>query len=253
MPFAEYKRLLTEAYDLDKPEAPKDELALWMRFARAADGPLLEVMCGSGRFLVPLAQAGIDIDGVDASDDMLAACARKCDQVGVTAGLTQQFVQDLDLPRRYALAFIAAGSFGLLRDESDYRGGLRRIYEHLEPNGELILEAETPALAPGRSGRWFGRWWDRPDGARIVLRDVSRYDPETLVEEGLGIYELWADGRLVETEMNNWVRRFWTELELANELRRAGFIGVDVVAHDIGTLLARARRPTSPHKNAPGE
>ena len=76
MPFAEYKRLLTEAYDLDKPEAPEQEFARWLQFAREARGPVLEVMCGSGRFLVPLAEAGIDIDGVDASEDMLAACAR---------------------------------------------------------------------------------------------------------------------------------------------------------------------------------
>ena len=78
MATAEYKRLLTEAYDLDKPEAPEVELERWMRYAQSADGPVLEVMCGSGRFLLPLAVAGIDIDGTDASVDMLAACATKC-------------------------------------------------------------------------------------------------------------------------------------------------------------------------------
>jgi SAM-dependent methyltransferase len=245
VPFAEYKRLLTEAYDLDKPAAPEQELARWLQAARDANGPVLEVMCGSGRFLVPLAQAGIDIDGVDASDDMLAACARKCRELGVDVSLTRQFVQDLDLHRRYALAFIAAGSFGLLIDESDHRVGLRRVHDHLESGGEVILEAETPKLAPRRSGVWFGRWWDRPDGARIVLRTVSRYDPATHVEEGLGIYELWTDGVLVKTEMNNWVRRFWTDTELANELHEAGFAAVDIVEDEVGMLLARARRPSS--------
>ncbi len=68
---AEYKRLLTQAYDLDKPEAPAAELDRWLRYARAVDGPVLEVMCGSGRFLAPLAAAGIDIDGTDASVDLL--------------------------------------------------------------------------------------------------------------------------------------------------------------------------------------
>ena len=246
MPFAEYKRLLTQAYDLDKPEAPAPELARWMQFAREAHGPVLEVMCGSGRFLIPLAQAGVDIDGVDASADMLTACSQKCSELGVTVALTRQFVQDLELPRRYALAFIAAGWFGLLIDEDDYRVGLGRVYQHLEPGGELILEAETPALAPARSGRWFGRWWDRPAGARIVSRELGRYDPATRIEEALGIYELYADGRLVETEMNNWVRRFWTDTELADELHRAGFVAVDVVTDADGMLLARARRPATP-------
>jgi SAM-dependent methyltransferase len=243
VPFAEYKRLLSEAYDLDKPEAPEQELARWMQFARDARGPVLEVMCGSGRFLVPLAQAGIDIDGVDASDDMLAACSQKCDEAGITVMLTRQFVQDLDLPRRYALAFIAAGSFGLLIDEADYRVGLRRVHDHLAPGGALALEAETPAMAPSRSGRWFGRWWDRPDGARIVLRNLSRYDPATHVEEGLGIYELWVDGGLVETEINNWVRRFWTDTELEDKLARAGFVDIEIPSAQDGLLLAQARRP----------
>src|SRR6266576_2849952 len=200
-------------------------------------------MCGSGRFLVPLARAGIDIDGVDASDDMLAACSQKCIELGVTVALTRQFVQDLELPRRYALAFIAAGSFGLLIDEADYRVGLRRVHDHLVPGGALALEAETPAMAPSRSGRWFGRWWDRPDSARIVLRNLSRYDPATRVEEGLGIYELWVDGGLVETEINNWVRRFWTDTELEDELDRAGFVDIEITSAADGMLLAQARRP----------
>ena len=182
MPLAEYKRLLTEAYDLDKPEAPARELERWLRYAQAAHGPVLEVMCGSGRFLVPLAVAGIDIDGTDASVDMLAACKKKCEEQGVSAGLHRQFAQELDLPRRHALAFIAAGSFGLIVDEADYRVALHKLFDHLEPGAVLVVDAETPAAAPHRTGRWFGRWWNRPDGATIVSRDLGRYDPATRIE-----------------------------------------------------------------------
>jgi SAM-dependent methyltransferase len=242
VPFAEYKRLLAQAYDLDKPDAPADELERWRGHVSGAPGPVLEVMCGTGRFLVPLAVDGVDIDGVDASPDMLAACSAKCDALGVSVALRQQFVQDLDMPREYALAFIAAGSFGLLVEEADYRVGLRRVFEHLLPGGTLVLEAETTLAAPKRSGRWFGRWWDRPDGARIVSRDLGRYDDTTHVEEGLGIYELYVDARLVETEMNNWVRRFWNERELANEIERSGFATPEITTLDNGMLLAVTRR-----------
>ena len=243
MPTAEYKRLLTEAYDLDKPEAPKHELDRWMRYARAARGPVLEVMCGSGRFLAPLAASGVDIDGIDASVDMLAACSKKCAAHEVSAGLYRQFAQDLDLPRRYALAFIAAGSFGLLVDEADYQAALHKLFAHLQPRGVLVLDAETSAAAPKRSGRWVGRWWNRPDGAKIVSRDLGRYDPATRIEEGLGIYELYVDGRLVETELNNWVRHFWTDDELEIELHIAGFVDVVITPNDDGMLLAEAHHP----------
>src|SRR2546428_14109756 len=69
---AEYKALLTEAYDLDKPEAPPEPLAYYMRHIRACGEPVLEAMCGSGRFLAPLLEAGVDVGGADASAAMLA-------------------------------------------------------------------------------------------------------------------------------------------------------------------------------------
>jgi SAM-dependent methyltransferase len=244
MTTAEYKRLLTEAYDLDKPEAPAFELERWMRYARAAEGPVLEVMCGSGRFLLPLAAAGIDIDGTDASGDMLAACATRCRDRNLSPQLTRQFAHETDLPRRYAFAFVAAGSFGLLVDEANYRGSLQKLFEHLEPGGVLALEIETPTGAPTQSGHWVGRWWERSDGALIVSRDISRYDSQTRVEQGLGIYELWVGGHLVDSELNNWVRRFWTPEEIERELQAAGFADVLITALDDAVLLIEAHRPS---------
>lgn len=95
---AEYKALLTEAYDLDKPEAPPGELAYYRQHIRACGEPVLEAMCGSGRFLVPLLEAGIDVDGVDASPDMLVACGARCADRGLEARTYEQFLHELDVP-----------------------------------------------------------------------------------------------------------------------------------------------------------
>jgi SAM-dependent methyltransferase len=228
MRFAEYGKLLTEAYDLDKPEPPAIELAFYERHCARAQGPVLEAMCGSGRFLVPLAVAGVDIDGIDASPDMLAACQRKCDEHAIAPHLALQSVQDLDLPRRYALAFVAAGSFGLIIDDTECRASLARLHEHLAPGGALLVDIETPATPRRADGRWFGRWWTRPDGAKIVLRTLVVYDPDTRIEEGLGIYELWNDSTLVATECNDWVRRYWEPDDFRAELELAGFVDMRV-------------------------
>ena len=72
--------LCTQFYDIDKPEAPAGPLRYYRQLIERRGGPVLEAMCGSGRFLVPLAMDGIDIDGVDASPEMLAACKKKCDE-----------------------------------------------------------------------------------------------------------------------------------------------------------------------------
>ena len=107
-----YNQLCTEFYDLDKPNEPADAFQFYLEYAQAAQGPILEPMCGSGRFLLPLLARGFDIDGVDASPCMLEACRKRAAQQRLTPKLLEQNLEALELSRRYALAFIPAGSFG---------------------------------------------------------------------------------------------------------------------------------------------
>ena len=70
-----YGRLCTEVYDITKPQAPADALEFYLRHLGSADEPVLEPMCGSGRFLIPFLEWGVDIDGTDASPYMLKRAA----------------------------------------------------------------------------------------------------------------------------------------------------------------------------------
>lgn len=247
---ARYGALLTEAYDIDKPHAPPDELAFYRSVVAGSGQPVLEAMCGSGRFLVPLVAEGIDVEGVDASADMLAACRRRAEDAGVRPVLRQGLVQELSDEGRYRTAFCGGGSFGLLADDGDVTSALRALHRALAPGGTVVLEVETPAAA-GRPGAWGGRWWRRPDGALIVLRGLHGGVRDG-VEEALGIYELYVDGVLVETELDEWVRRFWTADAITDALTAAGFVDVRVTrafsdepprGADDTMLSVRARRP----------
>jgi SAM-dependent methyltransferase len=246
MEHAQYGRLLAEVYDLDKPHPPAAEVAHYRSHIAQRGEPVLEVMCGSGRLLLPLLAAGVDIDGHDASPDMLAACHRTAAVRGLQPHVYEQAIQHLDLPRRYAFAFCAAGSFGLLASDADVMAALRRLHEHLLPGGWLLLDVEPPAARSSHvEGVWHGGAWRRPDGATITLRAVDRYDPATRTERGVGIYELFVDGRPVETEVNDWVRRFWTEDEISVVLLAAGFTEVHAVPpYEPGPVVCMlARRP----------
>ncbi|CZL29099.1 putative acetyltransferase YhhY [Legionella pneumophila] len=66
-----YQSLCTEVYDLSKPNAPHDAYPFYRSYAVEAKGPILEPMCGTGRFLLPLAEEGFDVHGFDASQPML--------------------------------------------------------------------------------------------------------------------------------------------------------------------------------------
>ncbi|MFR9805368.1 class I SAM-dependent DNA methyltransferase [Pseudonocardia sp. RS010] len=224
---ADYRDLLTQAYDLDKPAAPADELAFHRGVIGSAE-PVLELMCGSGRFLLPLLAAGVDVDGVDASASMLDACRAHARDRGldVTGRLQEQRTEDLSLRRRYRAAFCAAGSWGLLAGDDEVGRALAAVRVHLLPGGTFHFEVETGPGPPGAPGGT--NWWTRPDGAVITLRGGTRIDPTTGVEHGVGIYELFVDGVLVHTELNRWVRRFWPADAIAAAVRDAGFSEVVV-------------------------
>jgi SAM-dependent methyltransferase len=224
---AEYRDLLTQAYDLDKPTAPADELAFHLSAIGAAE-PVLELMCGSGRFLLPLLAAGVDVDGVDASPSMLDACREHARDQGldVSGRLHEQRAEDLRLRRRYRAAFCAAGSWGLIARDDEVARALSAVRAHLLQGGTFHFEVETgpgPRGAPGGTN-----WWTRPDGVVITARGGTRTDRATGLEQGVGIYELFVDGVLVHTELNHWVRRFWSVDAIAAAVREAGFSEVSV-------------------------
>lgn len=138
-----YGPLCTAFYDADKPSAPADAVTYYLHRARQAGGPVLEPMCGSGRFLVPLLRAGVDIDGVDAAPAMLEACRRRTLPDDPQPALYLQALEELALPRKYQMAFVPSGSICLLA-EPTLSAALCRINRHLEPGASLLIELVDP-------------------------------------------------------------------------------------------------------------
>ena len=59
----------------------------YLELARGANGPVLEVACGTGRILIPCMQAGVDIDGLDLYSSMIEVLRRKASALGLHPGL----------------------------------------------------------------------------------------------------------------------------------------------------------------------
>jgi SAM-dependent methyltransferase len=132
-------------YDLDFGDQD-DDLVMIEQFASRCGPPILELACGTGRVLLPLAQQGYEVSGVDVSPAMLAIARRKVAAAGLAnrVVLVEQDMRDLELGRRFNLAFVAANSFMHLADTDDQLVALCSIREHLNPGGLLLLDLFNP-------------------------------------------------------------------------------------------------------------
>jgi SAM-dependent methyltransferase len=225
-----YGKLSTQFYALDKPTAPPDAFDFYERYAREARGHIHEPMCGTGRFLLPLLEQGLDISGSDTSPEMLEACRERGRELGLTPRVQQQALEDLTCPEPPRLIFIPSGSFGLLIDDANVRQALERVHDVLAPRGVFLVEAERlmPA-ATDSSGVWGGRWVERPDGAKLIMSWLSQYSGAANITHSLHRYELMQGGRLLATELEDFRVRSYASEEFRALLERAGFEDVEAL------------------------
>lgn len=220
---AAYGSLCTEFYDLDKPAAPAAALAFYVQRARKADGRVLEPMCGSGRFLVPMSLAGLPIDGVDASPAMLEACRFRLRELSARPGLYLQDLTRLELPHRYRMAFIPSGSIGLITDEAELHAALSRVCAHLEPDSPLLLEVvDSPSESHGPTDL-EPRAVLCADGSSITYTCCASHStpPGTICYSGT--YTRHDGTCVVETEDEELFLRLYDPQELCRMLEDCGF------------------------------
>lgn len=223
-----YQSLCTEVYDLSKPNAPQDEYLFYQNYAAEAKGLILEPMCGTGRFLLPLAAEGFDVHGFDASQPMLERLHAKATSKNIRPKVWHGFIEDLNQSDKYSLIFIPSGSFGLITEKADIQKAVKIIYEHLEDKGLFVFEVETRHAVPKELGIWRGTRWPKEDGTLIVLSQLATLDEEVCYS--IGKYELVDNNRVIQTEVEEYKIRIYQDTSfLFNLLTEIGFSEVRMV------------------------
>jgi SAM-dependent methyltransferase len=234
---AAYGSLCTEFYDLDKPSAPADALAFYVERARKARGRILEPMCGSGRFLVPMSLAGLPVDGVDSSSAMLAACRTRARSAGIEVSIFLQELASLKLPQRYSMAFIPSGSIGLICEDDELQRALSCLHTHLEPGGILLLELVCDDGQLVSPAELKPRAVLCPDGTSITYTCIASRAKAASTICYSGIYTKRRGAHIVETETEELTLRLCDSQSVRTELARCGFNAVEVsTASDLAFL-----------------
>lgn len=204
--------------------------------------PVLDVPCGTGRVLLPLLRAGIDIDGCDISADMLRHCAAKAGREGFSPNLYQQPMHAFALPRKYKMIYIC-DSFGLAGSRDKDLETLRRCHAHLESGGALLVNIEAEYTSAESWDGWLSSKrqmlpepWPKEghrkigaDGSEFV--DRFRYVEIDALEQSYTRQvrlEKWQSGTLVASEESSLRGNMYLKNELLLMLQLAGFQEITV-------------------------
>ena len=109
-----YTGLEAELYDIFRGGDNFDEIGYYVDLALNRGGNCLDVGCGTGRVLIPIAQQGIEITGLDNSSAMLNECGKRLSTEGFKADLVEQDMTNFNCEKNFDLIIIPGGSFQLL-------------------------------------------------------------------------------------------------------------------------------------------
>lgn len=229
---------LAELYDFIPGYAGRQDVEFYVGYARAARGKVLELGCGTGRVLIPVAAAGCEVVGLDVSGHMLARCRRKLrEQPQAVRGrvrLVQGDMTDFDLGEVFGLVTTPFRPFQHLLSVEDQLSCLRCARQHLAPGGKLILDLFQPDLAklidPARQQEQEDvPDCELPDGRRLrrTFRTPAVHPAEQCIDVELIFHVTHAGGR-TERLVQAFPFRYFFRYEVEHLLGRAGFRVVEL-------------------------
>ncbi|HEV2733898.1 MAG TPA: class I SAM-dependent methyltransferase [Longimicrobiaceae bacterium] len=171
-----------ELYDL--VFAPGGYGPFYAGHAKLAGGPVLELACGTGQLLVPVARGGARAVGLDLSAPMLAAARARAAAEALEVRLVEGDMRAFDLDERFALVYVARNSLLHLPTVDDFLACFACVREHLLPGGAFVFDVFNPdvrilARAPGE--RFPLMRVEHPRRGEVRIEATSDYDAATQV------------------------------------------------------------------------
>lgn len=232
---SEYDRTDASLYDSFSTGLDGDE-AFYVEEAARADGPVLEIACGTGRIMIPIAASGVPIVGLDRAPAMLEVARRKIAALPDDTRRRMQTVEGdmrtFSLERRFPLAIIPYRAFLHMMTPDDQRRALTRIREHLTERGRLVFNVFDPSIEIiaaymrplGRSLSHMGSFSHPETGRRVMVSGTRRYDPlEQTLEEHRFFEEVDDEGRVLSKTTTPVYLRYVHRFEMQHLLELCGY------------------------------
>jgi SAM-dependent methyltransferase len=218
-------------YDVN-PTIP-DDIAFYQARLPSSDATVLELGCGTGRVLIPLAAVCGFIHGIERSQAMITHCLQKLQTAAIPPTKVRVELGDITqfaLGRAFDLIIAPYRVFQLLETEAQVDGLFRCVRAHLAPGGTCILNVFHPQGGfAGIQQAWEsmterGRWEVTVDGVRLRCEERwLRLDPERHILYPELAYRRYVGGAWVEDAVLQISRRCYTPTEFEQVILDHGF------------------------------
>ncbi|MDX3853494.1 class I SAM-dependent methyltransferase [Streptomyces sp. AK02-01A] len=220
-------------FSADRGEAVADLVASSPLLDFPPGSRVLDLCCGPGLFLVPLARRGYDVTGVDLSPAMLDRARTACARAGADVRLVRADMASYAEPHFFDVVLNVFTSFGYFDEPDDNLQVLRNAYESLAPGGRLLVDVMGKEVLAG----WIGRPQvvELPDGSYVVQRD-------TVLDGWRRLRTDWTLVRDATARTASLTSFLYSGAELHDLFVAAGFTGVECFGGFDGTAYDQNSR-----------
>ncbi len=223
------------------------DLPFYLDLATKSHGPVLEIGCGTGRVLLPIARAGIEIHGVDNSSPMLRVLkshlAGEPLEVRKKVHLHKGDMRSFRLKRKFPLVILPFRPLQHMFTLQDQLSALKTAVFHLDRRGTLAFDVFYPKFDAFASG--IGEemqeleWSESGDPARVVRR-FFRKDSLDKIHQIFNftfIFRTYEGERLVREESEPFALSYYTYPHLQALFQLAGLEIMKEYGSFLKTLL----------------
>lgn len=201
----EYTGMMAQFWDLLRGDSSHwTDRFFYKEAVLQAGQPALDVGCGTGRLVLSFLAEGIDIDGVDNSQEMLDYCRQKGAKLGLQPTLYMQSMTALALPRQYRTILVPSGSIQILIEPSEVRAAMQSFLAHLLPGGTLVVSFYQlwtgGPVGPTAREEWMREVVRPEDGAILRRWTRATYDLVNNLEHTEHRYDLIRNGEVVVSQ-----------------------------------------------------
>lgn len=223
-----------EYYDEDYTSGIPDrgDIAFYKKYAQQQGSPILELACGTGRILIPIAQTGTECYGLDSDREMLAMCETKAQTLDLNnIHLQVASMDDFHYDQEFSYIYIPFRSFQHLLNVEQQMQCLQLVRDHLRDDGIFILDVFAPNIGKISSYSKKKEEWEKEFSRKNQRTEstITRYyqAQADLANQVIEVEMKWEErndtGILVARKQGHFKLRYIFRYELEHLLYRCGF------------------------------